>query len=77
MSLIKNLRPRQVCFRNCKNPSTHRHAPSKQLLFATLIAHCSDTTQSYPKSVAKKYKSYLLKPYIFISNFIIYKVFVF
>lgn len=54
MILKLYLRPKQVCFLNCKNPSTHLHAPSKQLLFATFIEHCSGTIQSYPNNVAVK-----------------------
>ncbi|KAI9587486.1 hypothetical protein GQX74_003332 [Glossina fuscipes] len=47
---IKYLRPKQVCLRNCKKPSTHRQAPSKQLLLATFMKHCSFRVQSPPKS---------------------------
>lgn len=41
-----------MCFLNCRNPSVHRHAPSKHPLLATRIEHCSSFTQSLPKSCA-------------------------
>lgn len=47
-------RTRQVCFLNWRNPSVHRHAPSRHPLFATRIEHCSSFTQSLPRSCAAK-----------------------
>lgn len=44
------LRTRHVCLRYCRNPSVHRHAPSRQPLLATRIEHCSSFMQSFPKS---------------------------
>ena len=50
------LRTRHVCLRYCRNPSVHRHAPSRQPLLATRIEHCSSFMQSFPKSWAEKLK---------------------
>lgn len=47
------LRAKQVCFLNCRKPSTQRQAPSRQLLFATLNEHCSGNMQSLPRSCAE------------------------
>lgn len=50
---VQYLRPRQVCLRNWRKPSSQRHIPLTQRLLATLIEHCSSTEQSYPNSMAK------------------------
>lgn len=57
------LRPKQVCFRYCKNPSSHLQSPVWQVLLATFNEHCSLMRQSCPRrfAVIKKTKFFLYK----------------
>lgn len=61
-------RDKHVCFLNCKKPSSHRHAPAKQLLFATLIEHCSGIIQSLPSSCAEREREENKLTYILLNN---------
>lgn len=60
---ISYSRPKQVCLRNCKCPSSHLHTPSRQLLFATFSEHCSFTRQSLPNKVAVTLKN-VFQPFL-------------
>lgn len=66
-------RTRQVCFLNWRNPSVHRHAPSRHPLLATRIEHCSSFTQSLPRSCAAK-KRWWVQVFVCFSSSFFFRV---